>query len=353
MKVVVNGRVLLLPLNGIPRYAYEVVKQLDAMQDAALDIEVVLPEGTALKTTLQSIRLVYLPHSKAWDFVQAERYARQRGALYVNQASKGVLYRNSVTTVFDIRPLTYGDGKRSGKTQRTKAAFSLAYWLAAHRAKRLVTISAFSQSEIVHRSRSIAHKTVIAGCGWEHMRVISADQQVFTQHPGLPTQGYYLSIGSIAPHKNLAWICENAKLYPDNQYVIVGKTDARLWPDSVEGFTNNVHYVGYLNDTHMKALLLGARALVFPSLYEGFGIPPLEALACGIPAIVSDIPVMREIFGNAVHYLDPAVFSLNLERTLAEPVDPPDGVLAAHSWQRTGARWQALLKELQGVETRG
>ncbi len=348
MNIVINGRTLLLPLNGIPRYASEVVKVLDNLANAQLDIEVVLPAGESFDWVYKNIKLVELPQCAAWDYRQAERYAKRQGALYVNIASKGVLYRNSVATFFDIRPLSYGDGKSTIKTARTKFKFSLSYWLAVHRAKRLVTISAFSESEMLARSKALAGKTLIAGCGWEHMQYIQPDDQVFLQHPAIQKQSYYLCIGSIAPHKNLAWINENAKLYPQNQYLIVGDTDKRLWSDTVECDSNNVHYVGYQNDARMKALLLGAKALVFPSFYEGFGIPPLEALACGIPAIVSDIPVMREIFGRTVHYLDPTKANLDLEHALKEPVDAPDTVLKEHSWSEAGKKWLALLREEQG-----
>ena len=87
-----------------------------------------------------------------------------------------------------------------------------------------------------------------------------------------------------------------------------------------------MRYLGYVTDGEAKALMANCRAFLFPTLYEGFGIPPLEAIACGAPrVIVSDTPCMREIYGPHAAYLDPAE------------------LLGQYSWSASARRLAGLL----------
>jgi len=107
----------------------------------------------------------------------------------------------------------------------------------------------------------------------------------------------------------------------------------------------NVLFLGYISDAYMKWLMGHAKALLFPSRAEGFGIPPLEALALGRPAIVSDIPVLREIYGDTVHYIDPDQGTENLDALLEEETADPAPVLEKYSWDRAADKWLALIRE--------
>lgn len=341
--VVINGRVLGLPLNGIPRYAMEICKGLDRTSELSFKAAIVVPSGTSIKHNFNQIKVIELPNKKAWDFTVAESFAKKNNALYINLASKGVLYKNSISMIYDLRPLVYGDGKISFKTIKTKAKFFVSCKLSFLNSKIVVTLTDFTRNEIKRYAR--LNDIRVIGCGWEHMQHTQEDESVFNEYPDIKRGQYYFSVSSIAPHKNFSWIVENAKNNPDSQYVIVGKTDPRLWSDETSNFGNNIIYLGFQSDERVKALIKTSKGLLFPSLYEGFGIPPLEALACRTPAIVSNIPVMREIFGESVYYINP--FEPNVDLTKCDAIyegDVARKVLERYSWKNATKKWLNLIE---------
>ena len=342
--IVINGRGLDLPMNGIPRYMSETLSYLDThLKETSLTVEVVIPRGTVVKKEYQNIKIITLKKSILWDYLIAESYARKNNALYINLASKGTLYRYSICTIHDIRILrekahvTYKDIKNLFKIK-------ISYRLAIMNAKTIVTVSQFSKKELVEYFSISPSKVQVIGNGWEHLKDIQEDNTIFQEYPEIEKGAYFFSLGSIAPHKNFKWIIENKKRYPRVQYVVMGKVDTRIWKDTTSEL-DNIIYVGYQSDGRMISLMKNARALVFPSVYEGFGIPPLEALACGIPAMVADIPVMREIFGKTVYYFDEYDYTIDLQKKMNEDIiEDSTEVLAEYSWQKSAKKWLDLIE---------
>jgi alpha-1,3-rhamnosyl/mannosyltransferase len=124
---------------------------------------------------------------------------------------------------------------------------------------------------------------------------------------------YILYAGSNKPHKNLptlmrAW----AHLRADVTLVVAGNPDLRFRQERREverlGLGDRVRFLSAVKEEELPALYGGAEAFVFPSLYEGFGLPPLEAMACGAPVACSDIPSLREMAGSAALFFDPGNF---------------------------------------------
>jgi glycosyltransferase involved in cell wall biosynthesis len=125
---------------------------------------------------------------------------------------------------------------------------------------------------------------------------------------------YVLSIGSGDPRKNMPRLIEAFA-----QYVQETRDDLRLVITGVKhpsyaaafaqveqmGLSDAITYVGVVSDSDWRNLLCGAEALIYPSLYEGFGLPPLEAMACGTPVLASAIPPLMEVAGEAAHFFDP------------------------------------------------
>jgi glycosyltransferase involved in cell wall biosynthesis len=126
-------------------------------------------------------------------------------------------------------------------------------------------------------------------------------------------KSYLFYLGNLMPHKNLRKLLRAfALLHRELPYtlVIAGWKDPRHYP-ALEaeaqslGLAEKVLFLNYVPADDLPALYAGAEAFVFPSLYEGFGLPPLEAMACGCPVLVSNIASLSEVCGDAAYYVDP------------------------------------------------
>lgn len=124
---------------------------------------------------------------------------------------------------------------------------------------------------------------------------------------------YYIFVGNVKPHKNLARLIEAYKLVCSEirqDLVIVGKKDGFInglnnISELIKGYEDRIVFTGYVDDDTLKQYVVQSDGMIFPSLYEGFGLPPLEAMASGVPVIASDIPVIHEICKDAISYLNP------------------------------------------------
>jgi glycosyltransferase involved in cell wall biosynthesis len=123
---------------------------------------------------------------------------------------------------------------------------------------------------------------------------------------------YLFYVGDMRPYKNLKRSLEAfARLDLESlRFVVVGKKDPRFYPKlrmEVDRLSlkDRVVFMGYVPGEELPCLYSEARALVFPSLYEGFGLPPLEAMACGCPVVTSNAASLPEVCGEAAHYVDP------------------------------------------------
>lgn len=170
-------------------------------------------------------------------------------------------------------------------------------------------------------------------------------------------QPYFLAVSSLDPRKNFprlisAFLSVN---FPNMKLYIIGKKD-RVFRDvhSVCENQDNVIYLGYVSDEDLQQYYKNAVAFVYPSLYEGFGIPPLEAMANGCPTVVSDIEVFREVYGNSVIYVNPLdteSIADGLQRILDERIrielmSKVSEVLKNYSWKSSATRIVELLRKL-------
>lgn len=124
---------------------------------------------------------------------------------------------------------------------------------------------------------------------------------------------FLLYVGNIKPHKNLRFLIRAFQHIADRvpyDLILVGRKEGFLTGDDtigslVDGWEDRIRFTGWVEDATLQQYVAQAEAMVFPSLYEGFGLPPLEALAAGTTILVSDIPVMREVCGEDAVYFDP------------------------------------------------
>ncbi|MEM9137932.1 MAG: glycosyltransferase family 1 protein, partial [Cyanobacteria bacterium P01_F01_bin.42] len=143
--------------------------------------------------------------------------------------------------------------------------------------------------------------------GREHMDAIAPDASVL-EKPELKNRPYVLAVSSLSPHKNFGAVVralDHLRDLPDLAVVIIGGGNQQVFAETNLADNSQVIRPGYVTDAQLKALYQNALGFIHASLYEGFGLTPLEAMTCGCPVIVSRAAAIPEVCGEAALYFDP------------------------------------------------
>jgi glycosyltransferase involved in cell wall biosynthesis len=251
------------------------------------------------------------------------------------------LLRSRIPSVVTIHDLTlwFFEGRRHrGKIKRAIYRFLIRQ--SCRNAARVIAISAGAKADIVKHLGIAPEKIdVIHEAVPDFLRntPVSSERQTALRSKFNLTKPFFIYVGQWRSHKNLprmirAMALAKHRYQLDYQLVLVGKVDS-MFPEVMEtigklGLQSTVITTGYVADSDLAHLYRAAAAFVFPSLYEGFGLPPLEAMACGTPVISSNASVMPEVLGDAALYFDP----YNIE----------DIAAALHRFARTISLQQSL-----------
>jgi glycosyltransferase involved in cell wall biosynthesis len=309
----------------VQRYARELVTALDAALPAALAgrCELLRPPGASALPLARIAQRTVGPAGCPpwlWEQVVLPRAAREGWLLNLAGAAPARAGRSICTlhdaAVFDC-PEAY------------TAAFGGWYrWLFRHLARRgvpLNTVSQFSRARLADVLHLSADSIGLVPDGGDHLYRVAADTAA-PARLGLAPGRFLLAVGSRARHKNLpALAAAFARLKSEAPLTlaVVGGGNAGVFAPTADGArptSSAVRELGVVDDATLKALYQQALALVFPSRYEGFGLPPLEALSCGCPVLVARAGALPEVCGEAALYFDPEVRGA-LEGALQQLVD--------------------------------
>lgn len=148
---------------------------------------------------------------------------------------------------------------------------------------------------------------------------------------------YYFSMCSLEPNKNFRWIAEVARKNPQMEFAVAGSINETVFADGL-GFKcpDNMELLGYVTDEEAKSLMRNCISFIFPTFYEGFGIPPLEAISAGAQSIiVSDTEIMHEIFGDNVNYIDPNNYEMDITKFFNITNEGKKQLLNKYSWEKS------------------
>jgi glycosyltransferase involved in cell wall biosynthesis len=196
----------------------------------------------------------------------------------------------------------------------------------AKKAARIATVSEYSRQDLLNIYKLTPEKVAVTyngiGSSFVPRPAVPNEAEEIRRRFGV-SRDFLLAVGSLQPRKNLVRLIRAyARLRGERedfspQLVIVGR---KLWLASEifdevkrQRWADDVILTGYVTDADLPALYRAARAFVYPSLFEGFGLPPLEAMACGTPVVTSDVSSLPEVAGDAALLIDP-----NDERALAD-----------------------------------
>jgi glycosyltransferase involved in cell wall biosynthesis len=302
----INGRFLTQRMTGVQRYAYEIVTAIDELlsqgRDHAITMRLVLPPGAWTTPSLSNIAICRsrFGSGHAWDQVVLPFYA-EAGVLSLGNFGP-VFARNHIVCIHDANTFLLPESY--------SRSFGLVYRallpLVGNRARRVATVSRFSADMLVKYGVCREEKIFIAANGHEHVLRWDAKR---AQLPLLVTlkRPYILLLGSSAKHKNVGIIHEQAQAFDEAgiDIVVAGGSSGIFAANEPTAQRPNIHYAGFVGDNELAALYENALCLAFPSKTEGFGIPPLEAMAKGCPVVSSNAASLVEVGGDAVLYAGP------------------------------------------------
>lgn len=338
----INGNYTAWRMQGIVRFARELVSVLDEIAPPD-EFALCIPQNAKDVPSLRNIEIV--PVGKrtglAWEQVDFSGYLhRHPDATALNLCNTHPLAGTSGVTV--IHDVMYKANPQDYTTLRNKASrlwHVLQYSSIAKREKRVLTVSEFSRKEIEKYYPSLQGKVGVIPNSWEHIRKVNPSGDWQERYPLLKPNDFFFSLSTLSRNKNGKWVVEVAKRNPDLIFAIAGKKYETEYDDTPD----NVCFLGFVSDEDAAALYMNCKAFIFPSLYEGFGIPPLEALALGAEVVASNAASMPEVLGDAVHYIDPFDYGVDLLGLLSEPVADPEATLAKFSYENSA---RLLLREL-------
>jgi glycosyltransferase involved in cell wall biosynthesis len=296
--IYVNGRFAAQKFSGVQRFATEITRALPA--HCGDETVVLLPPNA--KSELPLRRHIGRLSGQAWE--QIELPAVTRDGFLVNLGNTAPLFaRRQVVVIHDTG--VFSTPEAYSWKLRVWYKF-LQGWLVRRRVP-VVTVSKFSRDEIIRHLDADPKDVTIMSEGTDHMARIGADAAILQKH-GLQTKRFVLVVGNLAAHKNLPALSALAARLAERgvSLVISGSMGGAAFQSVAQiDLPQPALYVGRISDGELKALYQSASCFVFPSLYEGFGLPVVEAMATGCPVVASDIPVMRELFEGFVQFCDP------------------------------------------------
>jgi glycosyltransferase involved in cell wall biosynthesis len=346
MPIYINGRFLTQKFSGVQRFATEVTLALQSLRPEG--IRILVPPGEVASPIPGSVKLGRL-HGQGWEQLELPR--RAADGLLVNLGNTAPLIgRRQIVVIHDAgvfsTPETYPLQLRLWYKSMQKALVL--------RRTVLVTVSQFARQEIIKNLGARPDDVLVMSEGADHIGRIDADQKILAAN-GLDSGEFVLVVGNLAAHKNLSALTALAKVLAQNGVglVITGGFGGKAFrATSALTLPEPAVYIGRVSDQELKALYRAAACFVFPSRYEGFGLPVGEALVCGCPVVASDIPVLREIFPEGALFCDPLsptdiaakVMQLLADKTLRSNLSAAGLQLAKTlTWQRSGEQLNAII----------
>jgi len=326
MRLAFNATALLSPLTGIGQYGYHLTGELLNTPELQTDLfygafwdDKRLVSGRRSFSRFGPLVRKYLPYYQQLSPLYRQyKFTRQTKTVkydvyhepnYLPLRFKGP----TVVTVHDLSWIRYPETHPVARVEMMNRYFEKAL----SQANALITDAEFVRQEVIDVFGVKPEKITAIPLGVEPMfmpRNAQETAKVLTSH-GLTHGKYFLTVGTLEPRKNLGLAFRaygELPLSVRNQYplVVIGmkgwhfsEIERSMLPLAQAG---HIRQLGYVPREDLATLMAGATALIYPSIYEGFGLPPLEAMACGTPVICSNVSTLPEVVGDAGILIDPS-----------------------------------------------
>ena len=302
--IYINARFLTQETTGVQRFASELSKKI---KNSNLEAIFLAPKvGIIQHRLLQELKVIQIGNFKGyiWEQIELPLFLKTIGSpILVNLMSTSpILYFNKIYTLHDITFIRYP----KNFNWKFRIVYKILVPLMLRSSKKIITVSNFSKNEIIsyygieNKKISIVYNGINVEINNE-LRI----------NENSSNHKYFLTVSTPSENKNLIRLIEAFVLLDrsDIKLYIIGGFDSFRYKN-ISGINNysknmNIVFKGRVSDEELKVYYKNAIGFLFPSLYEGFGIPPLEAQNYGCPVMVSAINVFSEIYRDSVIYCDP------------------------------------------------
>lgn len=294
--IIINARFLSQSITGVQRFALELCNRLPENL-AGQQIVFVCPKLPKINKEKINFKVFEIGKFKGnlWEQVDLPYYLKKNGnPLLINLVGIGpVFYKNKIIALYDLAFRHHPEWFSSSFAK----VYNFLIPITLHNSKHIITDSKYVKMDI-HRSYNVKLTKI---------EVIYAAADNKFKNLNLAREKKILTVSSIEPRKNLPRIISAFKLLDtDYKLIIVGKKSSAFASlELSEEKISNIIFTGYLSDDELIQLYNKAEVFIYASLFEGFGLPPLEAQACGCSCIVSNATCLPEIYKDSVLYCNP------------------------------------------------
>jgi glycosyltransferase involved in cell wall biosynthesis len=359
IQLAVNGTFLMKPVTGVQRYAIEMIRGLQ--QVGFRDLKIISPPGylgnefLGYEVMRDPLKINWKNQWWMWEQFRLPRLLKAlNNCILWSPCNIGPLsVQNQIVTMHDAAVFF-------GSEWFSTAGGTYYRWIMpklGKKAKHIFTVSQFSKNELIRYKIATEEKISVVYNGVSNIFLDYQKSALFEN----VDQKYVITIGSRDPRKNIstlidAWTRLDPALKKDLNLVIIGGKNRGFADEKLVINSNDIQLVGYLPDDEMINFMRKAILFVYPSLYEGFGLPPLEAMALGVPVLCSNTTSIPEICGNAAEYCDPTSVSDIAEKLASLLTDKHRRIqlsklglehVKKYSWQHSAREFVEQLKKIQ------
>lgn len=344
--IYVNARFLTQPITGVQRFAVEICKELQKINE---NIVFVCPSNILHQDIAQLLNVKIIGYNKGhlWEKVDLPLYLRLHGnPLLISLGNTSPLfYRNQIVTIHDMAVFE----NPSWFTKKFVLLYKFVYPLMVFNSRKVLTVSEFSKREIQKYLKVKSDKIEVIYNSVDHC--IIPNPNSYNEYGN-----YILCVGSVEPRKNLKNLIKafsRASIPSDFKLVIVGGKNKLFNSLSLDNeadseLLSRVVFTGYVSDEKLSCLYQHAKVFVYPSLYEGFGIPPLEAMFYGCPTIVSNTSSLPEVCRDMSTYIDPTNAS-DITEAITKQLSRIDlsmdftKLISTYSWKQSALKLVSII----------
>lgn len=293
---------------GVYRVAYEILQALDRLIDSDRDLQSVRWVLICPKTATDIPDLKHIEVQKRglswWQYwQQIELPWLTRGKLVISLCNLASLAkRRAIVMIHDAQTFS----SPASYTAVFGGFYRIALPILGRRSARILTVSEFAKSELVKYGIARADKVTVIHNGVDHIHRGGVDESIIDRL-GLADRPFSVTFSNLQAHKNLAVLFEafSRPEMSSQTLVLIGPDLRQAFLEKGFSLGDNVIFAGRLSDAEVGGLYRNAICQVFPSLTEGFGLPPIEAMAVGCPVIAAPCGALPEVCGDQAIYAPP------------------------------------------------